>query len=124
MNLFAGKITIQLANSRSNFDSLIWAFCTVYQIISLEQWQYVIFLNLCLLNNCKFIKVYHLCLASRSDEWVVHIYFFSLIFFGSFVLKNVFLAGVLGIFQIARNSMKRRRIKAINIIKKLKFTQR
>ena len=43
MNLFAGKIHIQEGTLRSNFDSLIWAFCTVYQIISLEQWQDVFF---------------------------------------------------------------------------------
>ena len=40
MNLFAGKIT-NAGFSRSNFDSLLWAFFTVYQIISLEQWQIV-----------------------------------------------------------------------------------
>ena len=54
MNLFAGKIHIQERKLRSNFDSLIWAFCTVYQIISLEQWQDV-FLKF-LTKNCIHIR--------------------------------------------------------------------
>ena len=41
MNLFAGKM-VPTSTLRNNFDSLLWAFETVYQIISLENWQLVL----------------------------------------------------------------------------------
>ena len=47
-------------------------------------------------------------------------YFFLLLFFGNFVLRNMFLAGVLGIFQNTRNNIKKRRQKTLSIIKELK----
>lgn len=101
MNLFAGKIVVSANDDiRSNFDDLSWALCTVYQIISLEKWQIV----------------YHKCLVV-ADELVVNLFFFSLLLFGNFVLKNVFLAGVLGIFQQTRNNIKERKFKAFSIIK-------
>ncbi len=67
-------------------------------------------------------KVYHLCLKN-VDGLIVNGYFLSLVFFGNFVLKNVFLAGVLGIFQMTRSNIKKRRLKAMLILNNFKFNQ-
>lgn len=116
MNLFAGRI-IPNELSRSNFDSLMWALCTIYQVVSLERWEIVTYL-IKSYNHKYFIKkVYHKCLIATHNDIVVYIYFALLLFFGNFVLKNLFLAGVLGVFQTTRNEIKNRKIRAFSILK-------
>nr|CCA18882.1 similar to sodium channel putative [Albugo laibachii Nc14] len=65
---------------RSNFDSLLWAFVTVFQVITGENW-----------NNVMYDAI-------RANGFTASIYFISLVILGNFILMNLFLALLLDNF--------------------------
>lgn len=80
MQLFGGKFDFEEGTPRGNFDQFHSAFVTVFQLLTLENWQLVLFSGI------------------RSfGGWSV-IYFLSWIFIGNFVLLNLFLAILLDSF--------------------------
>lgn len=76
MNIFGGKFYFEDTETRQNFDSFYNAFLSVFQLMTLENW------NDLLLS------------ALRSDvhKLISFIYFVSWIFIGNYVLLNLFLA--------------------------------
>lgn len=80
MQLFANRFNFPEGRPRGHFDSFHAAFVTVFQLLTLENWQLVLFSGM------------------RSfGGWSVF-YFLSWIFIGNFVLLNLFLAILLDSF--------------------------
>lgn len=80
MQLFGGRFNFPEGKPRGNFDNFHQAFITVFQLLTLENWQLVLFSGI------------------RSfGAWSVF-YFLSWIFIGNFVLLNLFLAILLDSF--------------------------
>lgn len=65
---------------RANFDSFNTAFLTVFQILTMENWQAILFTTM------------------SQSGWTAPIYLISWIFIGNFVLLNLFLAILLDSF--------------------------
>jgi hypothetical protein len=88
---------------RSHFDSIGWAFLTVFQVLTQENW-----------NNVMDDAI-------RSVGWPATAYFTSLMVMGNFVVLNLFLAILIGNFEgveeliqvrtavLSRPSLRRRR---------------
>jgi len=70
------------ASSRVNFDSLIWAICTVFSILTLEDWSVVLYDG-----------------WRGTNQSASSIYFIILILFGQVILMNLFLAILLSHFE-------------------------
>lgn len=69
---------------RQNFDNLYWAIITVFQIMVGDQWNEVMYM------------------AIQSDGGSLAVmYFVGLVLFGNFIMLNLFLAILLGNFEIA-----------------------
>lgn len=66
---------------RENFDNLLSAFVTIFQILTAENWNTVMY------NGW------------RSTNWTAVFYFVSLVVLGNFIVLNLFLAILLGNFQ-------------------------
>ncbi|XP_040295213.1 voltage-dependent T-type calcium channel subunit alpha-1H isoform X3 [Bufo bufo] len=86
MHLFGCKFTLRTDNGdtitdRKNFDSLLWAIVTVFQILTQEDW------NMVLYNG----------MASTSS-WAA-LYFVALMTFGNYVLFNLLVAILVEGFQ-------------------------
>jgi len=100
MEIFAGKLNFDekghsLTNveidpgtsvylPRSNFDTLLWAIITVFQILIGEEWQ----------------TVFYDCYRG-AGAMVSTAYFMSVILFGNLIMLNLFLAMLLGNFEKA-----------------------
>ena len=65
---------------RANFDSFATAFLTVFQILTMENWQFILYTTM------------------SQSGWLSAIYLISWIFIGNFVLLNLFLAILLDSF--------------------------
>merc|ERR1719189_1065639 len=81
MNLFGCKFCEKkkdgsgdLLCDRKNFDSLLWATVTVFQILTQEDWNIVLFLGM-----------------KRTSHWAA-LYFVALMTFGNYVLFNLLVA--------------------------------
>jgi hypothetical protein len=82
MQIFGGKFDFPEGKPRANFDDFHWAFVTVFQVLTLENWNVVLYD------------------AMRSDAGPFSsLYFVSWIFVGNFVLLNLFLAILLDKFS-------------------------
>ena len=81
MQIFGGRFDFPEGTPRANFDSFHWAFVTVFQILSMENWQEVLFS------------------AMRSTNPACILYFITWIFLGNFILLNLFLAILLDSFN-------------------------
>ncbi len=76
MNLYNGKLNFYSVVARNNFDNIFNSFITVFQIMTLERWQEILYLTM------------------RSDIHPIInvVYLISWIFMGNYVLLNLFLA--------------------------------
>ncbi|KAG1938066.1 voltage-dependent T-type calcium channel subunit alpha-1H [Pimephales promelas] len=86
MHLFGCKFTLRLENGdtvsdRKNFDSLLWAIVTVFQILTQEDWNVVLYNGM----------------ASTSP--LAALYFVALMTFGNYVLFNLLVAILVEGFQ-------------------------
>ncbi len=82
MEIFGGKFNFEEGNSRSNFDTFYNSFITVFQILTMENWQIVLYDGMRAVGNAA-------CL-----------YFILWIFIGNYILLNLFLAIVLDSFAV------------------------
>uniref|UniRef100_T1JBM2 Voltage-dependent T-type calcium channel subunit alpha n=1 Tax=Strigamia maritima TaxID=126957 RepID=T1JBM2_STRMM len=78
MNLFGCKFCVKIDDvltcDRKNFDSLLWAIVTVFQILTQEDWNIVLFNGM-----------------ERTSHWAA-LYFVALMTFGNYVLFNLLVA--------------------------------
>lgn len=79
MNLFGCKFCVFEANGtrvceRKNFDSLLWATITVFQILTQEDWNEVLYNGM-----------------EKTSSWAA-LYFIVLMTFGNYVLFNLLVA--------------------------------
>ncbi|KAM9391034.1 voltage-dependent T-type calcium channel subunit alpha-1H-like, partial [Salvelinus alpinus] len=86
MHLFGCKFNLQMENGdtipdRKNFDSLLWAIVTVFQILTQEDWNVVLYNGM----------------ASTSP--LAALYFVALMTFGNYVLFNLLVAILVEGFQ-------------------------
>ncbi|VDN57760.1 unnamed protein product [Dracunculus medinensis] len=98
MNLFGCKFckiedTINSGHikrcERKNFDSLLWALVTVFQILTQEDWNMVLFNGM-----------------SQTSPWAA-LYFVTLMTFGNYVLFNLLVAILVEGFQESKEEEKR-----------------
>ncbi|MCP9265401.1 Voltage-dependent T-type calcium channel subunit alpha-1I [Dirofilaria immitis] len=97
MNLFGCKFCKNPANAmdhtkkceRKNFDSLLWALVTVFQILTQEDWNVVLFNGM-----------------ARTTPWAA-LYFVALMTFGNYVLFNLLVAILVEGFQESKEEEKR-----------------
>ncbi|XP_072532433.1 voltage-dependent T-type calcium channel subunit alpha-1H isoform X3 [Salminus brasiliensis] len=86
MHLFGCKFSLKMENGdtipdRKNFDSLLWAIVTVFQILTQEDWNVVLYNGM----------------ASTSP--LASLYFVALMTFGNYVLFNLLVAILVEAFQ-------------------------
>uniref|UniRef100_A0AAR2JQD4 Ion transport domain-containing protein n=1 Tax=Pygocentrus nattereri TaxID=42514 RepID=A0AAR2JQD4_PYGNA len=86
MHLFGCKFSLKMENGdtipdRKNFDSLLWAIVTVFQILTQEDWNVVLYNGM----------------ASTSP--LAALYFVALMTFGNYVLFNLLVAILVEAFQ-------------------------
>jgi hypothetical protein len=82
MQLFGGKFNFPEGLPRGNYDSFGSAFITVFQVLTMENWQYIMYDGM----------------RSDAGALISAIYFISWIFIGNFMLLNLFLAILLDSF--------------------------
>ena len=83
MQTFGGKFqNLEDGIPANNYDSFVIAFITVFQVLTMENWQTVLFSSM----------------RSDVNKYVVSIYYISWIFLGNFILLNLFLAILLDSF--------------------------
>ena len=83
IQLFAGKFNFPNNPYRESFDSLFPAFLTVFQLMTIENWN----------------EVLHLALNSSVNKIISLAYLISWIFIGNFIFLNLFLAIILDEFS-------------------------
>ncbi|XP_068605770.1 voltage-dependent T-type calcium channel subunit alpha-1H [Brachionichthys hirsutus] len=86
MHLFGCKFSLQTENGdtipdRKNFDSLLWAIVTVFQILTQEDWNVVLYNGM-----------------ASASPWAA-LYFVALMTFGNYVLFNLLVAILVEGFQ-------------------------
>lgn len=82
MQFFGGKLKDGDGEpARANFDNLYWSFITIFQIITGENWNEVMYS------------------AIASTNWFASMYFISLLIIGNYILFNLFLAILLQNFE-------------------------
>lgn len=81
MQLFGGHFDFQDGRPRANFDDFDHAFLTSFQLLTMENW----------------FQVLHSGMRTDLGYWAA-LYFMVFIFFGNFVLLNLFLAIMLNSF--------------------------
>lgn len=82
MQMFGGQMNYRDGLPRGNFDSPEIAFLTVFQILTMENWQTILF-DL---------------MRGETSKMLVSIYLIAWIFIGNFILLNLFLAILLDSF--------------------------
>ncbi|XP_076162993.1 ca[2+]-channel protein alpha[[1]] subunit T isoform X2 [Ptiloglossa arizonensis] len=96
MNLFGCKFCETMKGSsdvecdRKNFDSLLWAIVTVFQILTQEDWNVVLFNGM-----------------QKTSHWAA-LYFVALMTFGNYVLFNLLVAILVEGFSSERNERRER----------------
>jgi hypothetical protein len=83
MSLYGGKLFFIEGAPRMNFDSFTDSIGTTFQILTLENWQVVLF---------------NLMRADENNKYFVTIYLISWIFLGNFILLNLFLSVLIEAF--------------------------
>ncbi|XP_059414486.1 voltage-dependent T-type calcium channel subunit alpha-1H-like isoform X3 [Carassius carassius] len=86
MHLFGCKFSLKMENGdtipdRKNFDSLLWAIVTVFQILTQEDWNVVLYNGM-----------------ASTNPWAA-LYFVALMTFGNYVLFNLLVAILVEGFQ-------------------------
>ena len=88
MQLFGGKFNFADGSPRQNFDSFNNAFLTMFQVLTMENWQSVLYS------------------AMRAQNSVISaVYLITWIFIGNYILLNLFLAIMLDAFTESDESM-------------------
>lgn len=82
MQTFGGKFDFEDGKPRGNFDTFNTAFITVFQILTMENWQLILYD----------------CMRSDVNKMLTSVYLISWIFLGNFMLLNLFLAILLDSF--------------------------
>ncbi|XP_011497163.1 PREDICTED: voltage-dependent T-type calcium channel subunit alpha-1G [Ceratosolen solmsi marchali] len=96
MNLFGCKFCETMSGGsdiecdRKNFDSLLWAIVTVFQILTQEDWNVVLFNGM-----------------QKTSHWAA-LYFVALMTFGNYVLFNLLVAILVEGFSSERNERRER----------------
>ena len=76
MQIFSGKFDLPNNPVRSNYDYFLNAFITVFQVMTMENWQDILFVSM----------------RSDVNKLITSVYLISWIFLGNYVLLNLFLA--------------------------------
>ncbi len=106
MQLFGGKFNTIDVQTRSNFDDFLHALLTVFQILTGEDWNSVMYSGIqayegpakagvTILRSLLISKRVSARLFCNNDQplgMVVSVYFIILFVFGNYILLNVFLA--------------------------------
>uniref|UniRef100_A0A8C9WAX5 Calcium voltage-gated channel subunit alpha1 H n=1 Tax=Scleropages formosus TaxID=113540 RepID=A0A8C9WAX5_SCLFO len=92
MHLFGCKFSLRMENGdtipdRKNFDSLLWAIVTVFQILTQEDWNVVLYNGM-----------------ASTSPWAA-LYFVALMTFGNYVLFNLLVAILVEGFQAEMHSL-------------------
>ena len=89
--VFQGTFTLNPGEDlpRSNFESFSVAFVTVFQVLTMENWQQVLYATM------------RASEGSMANKTITAIFFISWIFIGNFILLNLFLAILLDAFAEA-----------------------
>ena len=82
MQLFGGEFNFSDGKPRSNYDNFYWSFLTTFQLLTMENWHNVLY------NGMRTYLGDYAC-----------IYFIVWIFFGNYILLNLFLAILLDSFE-------------------------
>ncbi|CAH2234985.1 jg18984 [Pararge aegeria aegeria] len=95
MNIFGCKFCKNdeegdLECDRKNFDTLLWAFVTVFQVLTQEDWNVVLFNGM-----------------EKTSHWAA-LYFVALMTFGNYVLFNLLVAILVEGFSSERNERRER----------------
>jgi hypothetical protein len=80
---FGGKMSYEDGTPRGNYDAFSIAFVTVFQVLTMENWQTVLFDSM---------------RSDQLDPYLVSVFYVSWIFLGNFILLNLFLAILLDSF--------------------------
>lgn len=83
MSIYGGKQNYVEGVPRMNFDSFAGSIATTFQILTLENWQVVLF---------------YLMRNDEISKWLITIYLIAWIFLGNFILLNLFLSVLLEAF--------------------------
>ncbi|GMT06678.1 hypothetical protein PENTCL1PPCAC_28852, partial [Pristionchus entomophagus] len=89
LNPFLPLAPVQKKCERKNFDTLLWALITVFQILTQEDWNMVLFNGM-----------------SQTTPWAA-LYFVALMTFGNYVLFNLLVAILVEGFQESKEEEKR-----------------
>lgn len=81
MQIFGGKFQTD-EKTRTNFDTFHWSFITNFQILTLENWQNILYTAM-----------------SSTAGYASCLYFLSWIFLGNYIILNLFLASLLENFS-------------------------
>ncbi|OMJ71655.1 hypothetical protein SteCoe_30075 [Stentor coeruleus] len=87
MQVFGGKFSFPQGKPRSNFDGFHWSFITTFQVLSMENWQSILY------DSMRSTVGYSSCLFLIS--WII---------LGNYVFLNLFLAILLDSFSEASNN--------------------
>lgn len=112
MQFFAGKLRFDSEDRnynpngpylpRANFDTILWASVTIFQILVGDDWNKVMYDSF------------------RATGWVSVFYFISLVLFGNIIMLNLFLALLLGNFNEVRQLFEEKK----RLLKERASTQR
>ena len=91
MNLFGGTFNFYADGEikKQNFDSFFMAFTSVFQIMTVENWN----------------DILYLCLRSNQNNIIVYSFLISWIFIGNYVFLNLILAILIDGFTTSENSL-------------------
>ena len=93
IQIYQGKFDFgpEEALTPEHFENFSVAFITVFQVLTMENWQTVLFLSMRSSQGSAFLKTLTAC------------YFISWIFIGNFILLNLFLAIVIDSFSAVQD---------------------
>ena len=82
VQFFRGKFTFDGERSRAHFDTFLWSSLTVFQILTGENWNEVLYDGV------------------KGAGWWSSIYFISCFLFGNYIVLSLFMAILLGNFEV------------------------
>lgn len=85
---------------RGNFTNTLWAYTSVFQIICLEKWNHLWY---------KYNKL--------VGSTLTNFYFIIIIMSGRFMIFNLFLSALLGLFEQTRTNIHLKRMKALMVLR-------
>jgi hypothetical protein len=83
MQTFGGTFEGFKRLPRNNFDTFLWSFLTIFQLMTFENW----------------VDILELCWNTTVPKWITVLFFFSWICIGNYIFFNLFLALLLGGFD-------------------------